>query len=283
MELIDDMGDVWPGVTPDLVLKLDSSLAGEDLAAYLICNLGWASLRSGDGSLTIKCRPTILTETTLVTLLRAIHETPSSTIFVVGFLNDHWEYQLLRDRHDLTTLLASLVGIGLSRKFWGRERLISCSVAPEKSAFHDGCRVASKFISDWHEDETLGTVLAELLGSRWSISEYDSIAGDWIELLNGGGFTPFNPNYTGKKTGARLSEYASDPAYTSWVTQHRHRVMEKGTPDYSDVDAIVAFPRVGEARLRYTRAAVPITRRDGRKLILLVARTDNSINLRDQS
>lgn len=278
--LIDPSGDVWPGVTPQLAKKLQSSLSGQQLADYLVRNLGWAHVRSGTNVFVVRCRPTLMTEAALVTLLFQIHDAASETVYAIEIVSKGGASQLLRDRDQVTNILASLTAPLSAHRFWRGQRFILSELPAAASPFGKVHHQIQSLIAQSDDLERIASVISELLGTRWSISEFDHTTADWKELFNGGGFTPFNPSYSSRRRGAWLSDYTDDGEYVRWVTDNRRRVSERQTAEFADIDAIVTFERVGEARLRYKRLSLPVVRRTGECAILTAAVTDNSIDLR---
>lgn len=282
IKLIDPEGHEWGGSNPSVVKNLQSSLSGDDLSAYLVKNLGWVKIRQTPTACIITCRPALVAEPCLVTLLFTIHDCAPDISFVLGIFTNRWEYQVLRDRDALTTLLASLTGSCETGGFWPGSRRICIPIEQKDSPFDMACRKVGELVTHADELSGIADLLTELLGPRWSISNFDEDSNEWVELFNGGGFTPFNPDYSGKLIGARLNNYAADPAYNRWVTESRNQTIKQDVPDFSNVDAIVTFARVGEARLRYSRMSLPVTRSDKQRVLVFAARTDQSIDLRIQ-
>ncbi len=278
--LIDPSGDVWPGATQELAKRLHASLSGDQLTDYLVRNLGWAHVRSGTNVFVLRCRPALMTEAALVTLLFQIHDAASETVYAIEIVCKGGASQLLRDRDQVTNILASLTAPPSAHRFWRGQRFIASELPADASPFGKVHQQIQNLVAQSDDLERIAPCISELLGTRWSISEFDQATADWKELFNGGGFTPFNPSYSSRTRGAWLSDYTDDGEYVRWVTANRRRVSERRTAEFADVDAIVTFKRVGEARLRYKRMSLPVVRNTGERAILTAAVTDNSIDLR---
>ena len=283
MELIDPSGEIWRGDTHELAHRLQSSIAGDELVDFLVRNLGWVSVEQKTGVCKIQCQPSSMTEVTLVALLFCVHDCPEMTVFALDFVSTDNVSQLLRDKFTVTTILSSLVAAADAHHFWSGEKIVVNRLAASASPFGP---IVDKVRALFERLDEIGKVaprVSQQLQTRWSISSYDRDSGDWIEDFNSGGFTPFNPAYSGLLCGARLSEYAADAEYTQWAARCRRHVIEENCVDLAAVDAIVTFDRVGEARLRYHRMCLPIKRRDGSTSVFMAAQTDPSIDLRQQN
>ena len=282
MELIDHVGEIWPGDIHELAEELQSSLSGDELVNFLVRNLGWVLVEQKQGVCKIKCRPSSMSETTLVALLFCVHDCSETTVFALDIVSKDSVSQLVRGKYLVTTILSSLVDAAGARDFWKGAKFIASRLTKSAPPF---ASIANKIKTLIERADDIGKVaphISQLLQTRWSISSYDRTSGDWIEDFNSGGFTPFNPAYSGRQSGARLSEYAADAEYTHWIARCRHRVIEDNSVDLATVDAIVTFARVGEARLRYHRICLPVKRRNGSTSIFMAAQTDPSIDLRRQ-
>ena len=78
--------------------------------------------------------------------------------------------------------------------------------------------------------------------------------------------------------GNSLCNYA-DREYGMWVAQSHREVVDTNEMQFHEIDAVTTFPNVGKARLRYSRALIPI--RQGAKIYILSASSDiGSIDLR---
>ena len=280
MELFDPSGDIWPGVNQELIRKFESSLLGNDLADYLVRNLGWVSVRQAAGICKIKCRPSIMTDATLVTLLFCVHDCPDNTTFALDIVGQDCIFQLIREKSTATTILAALVGVPPAGQFWPGEKFMMTPLHEAASPFGRTFNEVRTLAERADDIDDVAARISQILGTRWSISSHDNKSGDWVEQFNSGGFTPFNPVYSGRQKGARLAEYAADTAYVQWVSEGRKKAVDENRVDLAAVDAIVTFDRVGEARLRYHRMYLPVTMRNGSRAVLMSAQTDTSINLR---
>jgi hypothetical protein len=278
--LIDPSGDVWPGATQRIADALQASIYGDQLLDYLVRNLGWVYVRSSLNTLVIRCRPALMSEAALVTLLFQIHDATIETVFAIELVAKGRTSQIIRDRDQVTIMIAALTGPQSSQRFWRGERFIMSTQPSDSSPFGHVQLQVQDLLSQTDDLERIAPVLSGWLGTRWSLSEFDQAKLDWRELVNGGGFTPFNPTYSASRRGARLSDYTDDFDYVRWVNENRRRVCAGRLVEFANVDAIVTFERVGEARLRYNRMSLPVVRNGGQRAVLIAAVTDSSIDLR---
>ncbi len=280
MELIDPNGELWDGVSEQLRHRLGAAISGPELAGYLVRNLGWVIVRSKGDVCELKCRPSMMTDATLAALLYKIHDARRGTAFAIDFGLQDGVTQVIRDVTVATTVLSSLVGnSSRTETLWRGERFLSRTLSEEDTPFNATSDQLRTILDGASNFKRAADRVSQLINTRWSLSSLSENDGDWVELFNSGGFTPFNPAYPKRQHGSRLSDYASDVEYIRWVSQCRRQVLEQGRSDLSAVDAIVHFDRVGEARLRYNRLCIPI-RYNGRNAVLMAAQTDPSIDLR---
>ena len=128
-------------------------------------------------------------------------------------------------------------------------------------------------------DETLTQCLDSLFKGRWSLCELDTERCHTIVRYIGDSYTPFNPRWFSAARDSSLCAYGDDP-YGLWVAKHHRSVLDGDVPVIDEVDAIVSFPRIGDARLRYSRLTAPVTMKNGRRLVLTAAVNSSGVDLR---
>ena len=277
-KVIDDTGRSWNVRDGALTRHLGTSMTGEALIDYAVLNLGFVDISRIRRALIVRCRPKLITGPALIAAAYELHDAPKLSV-VLRTLAETWQDLILRKRSDFVQLLGALTEQQESARFWKGPRHIASQSASENSYFVSAANLAMTMSSSGYSEAALTNCLDVLFKGRWSLCELDCERGQTIVRHIGNSYTPFNPGWLSKARNSSLCSYGDD-AYGLWVAKHHRHVLDCNTPVIDEVDAVVRFPRIGDARLRYSRLTAPITVGGGRRLILTAAVNNSGIDLR---
>jgi hypothetical protein len=277
--VIDEDGQPWEIDDPDLQQRLSTTLRRETLKKYVIVNLGWIGVRTTRAAFHVRCRPSLVTDAAVGALLFEVHERPDASI-MLEFLREAWCSTLIRDRRMFVSYLASIIAGERQSSCPPDSRLLhrltDRSASPFKAGLAEAVREAGESMSDMSNAKR---VFDWLFNGRWALHTLDTERGHSIIEDLGNRYTPFNPKWLATAHGQSLCAYG-DEAYGLWIADLQRSASESGDATFDDVDAIVAFPGIGDTRLRYSRMTVPMRRPDGRRFLLSAAVSNSRINLR---
>jgi hypothetical protein len=276
LELIDHEGRLWSDRDPGLARALSTRLTGDALTRYGVLNLGYVSIACARRFIRIACRPAILAPPTAVALLRFVHDHEAATIGLDYFTSD-WNHLIVRDRRQFRNLLAGLLSPEPLTDDTPRllRKKITGSASPHRAKVSAARRI---FAASPALDE-VGPPLDTLFGGRWSVHEVNHETGQTIVRGIGRSYTPYNPAWLASAVGSTLCSYA-DQDYGLWVADHHREALSAGQPLFDEIDALLSFPGIGNARVCYSRLTLPVTVRDAPRLVLSAAASDSSIDLR---
>ena len=275
VDLIDQDGNFWAVNDPRLSRRLGGRLTGSALASYAVLNLGFVSVSVSDRFIRLACRPATLSPQTLAATLHLVYEHPLQTIGLDYFAGT-WNHLVLRDR---TKLRCFIAGLATPRSLRLEASFLRKALTPEASPLRwklDGVR---RILANAACVENLREPLNKILAGRWSLYALDPESGESFVRALGDSYTPFNPLWLASAVGRPLSLYA-DESYGRWVAQHHRNTLAAGNPQFDMVDAIISFPRIGEARARYSRMTLPVAVAGLANLVLSAAVIDSAIDLR---
>lgn len=276
--VIDENGLFWAIGSPELASHLATSQVGETLRAYVVTNLGWIAIRTWRSGLHVRCRPALLTDSAMTALMFYVHDRPAVSV-ALDLLLDKRMHFLMRDRPMFVSFLAAVVASERKDGFWSGPRLLNRITSPANSPFAPFATAARRAAENIEDVGQLRHSLDHLFAGRWALHKLDTARGHSVIEDIGTTYTPFNPKWLATARGQTLCAYG-DELYGLWIADLQRLARDRGQPIYDDVDAVVAFPGIGDTRLRYSRMTMPLRRPDGHTMILSTATSNSSIDLR---
>jgi hypothetical protein len=273
---VDDAGEIWPLHGVELRARLNVTLSDASLTDYLLLNLGWIEVSTSPSRSSVRCRPRVITERGLASLLYLLCDAGAPRILLSVFGTD-WQHSIHRTVQGVSTIIGGMRPNAPLAPAQDRRPLISREIDPKNSPLFTGFTGVIGQLSGSERLDDLTTPLNSAFSGRWCVCHVENK--DVIIDHVGQGFTAFNPAWHQHATGLSLDRYA-DAAYGAWIASQRLEISATGKTVFDEVDAIVNFPRLGETRLRYTRATFPIALAGGAEFVVSAAASDSAINLR---
>jgi hypothetical protein len=241
---------------------------------YLISRLGWIEVIQNNRGIRLKCRPSMITEAALATVLFHLADHPESPL-ALSVLGTEWRHVVHIVRQEAITLLDSMRVQNPKKQMLLKRRRRS-----EASLHGQTSQALTAYCSTPRSSSEVVEFCKEMYSNgRWSMSHFDSSSDIVMDYVSDG-YTPFNAGWMSRGGIQSLDTYAGRD-YAQWVARTRAYAIESGEAIFDDVDATIPFPGIGMSRLRYTRATTPIRLACGSMYAVSTAITDTSIQLKE--
>ena len=278
---IDARGDLVKLTDAFAQQTLQLRLSREALARYVIVNLGWAEITQLDRRISIRCRPSKMTDMTLAALLYEVSDHFDGRIALSVF-GSEWSHRVFFSFQSFFAFMVSVCPGMECPDPWGSQRFIRTPISNTKSQFSSILAQARLVSSNLVDADGMVRVLGKMLDARWSVCRLDDASSQSVIVALSDEFDNFNPSWRAQGNGAKLVEFANRE-YGSWAARHQRAVVEKMADTCENVDAIVTLPLIGEMRLRYECLTLPVRRADGSIFVVCGAIDAPTINLRKAS
>jgi len=106
--LFDDSGEIWDANSRSLAEALQASLSSDELAKYVVRNLGFISAAESVGSVRLRLRPAIVSPTALSALCYWLHDQTIERV-LISFLDGEWTHELVRTCEEAVRALLARV------------------------------------------------------------------------------------------------------------------------------------------------------------------------------
>jgi hypothetical protein len=275
--LIDENGEFWPLHAPELRARLGVNLPDDSLIDYLLLNLGWIEISANQTRSSVRCRPRVISDRGLASLLYGLYDAASPRILLSVFGTD-WQHSIHRAVPAVATIIGGMQASRAVVQPHEMGALLNRQIVPSASPLFSAYTSVIDRLEGAARLDDIRAPLDTAFGGRWCVCHVE--APDVIIDHVGQGFTLFNPAWHHQAIGPTLGSYA-DAAYGAWIASQRLEIANSRKAVFDQVDAIVNFPRLGETRLRYARATFPMALADGAQYIVSAAASDSAINLRN--
>ena len=111
--LFDDSGEVWDAKSPALGEALQASLSADELAKYVVKNLGFIAATEACGSVQIRLRPAVASPTALSAVLYWLYDQTIERV-LISFLDEEWTHALVRTVDEAVKALLARVKFNAS-------------------------------------------------------------------------------------------------------------------------------------------------------------------------
>jgi len=276
--LFDDRGDTWDAASRRLADDLHASIHGEELLEYAIRNLGFVAVKELRGSLRISLRPAVVSPIAFSALLYWLHDREADRV-LISFYDRVWSHEMLRSRTDAVRRLMALVefGVGARDDDFLHEEL-SLESLPDTSPLH-GVLVMWSESNGKYDRERLAPLLEGRLNGRFVLVEASPTQPALVLKGVGGGLSKPAEYWLARSIGHRVEDQP-DYDYGKWIAKFYRKVIAKGAPSLSDVDAVIKWPEHSRQSFRYRRLVLPFAGEGSSTMLLGASLADPDINLR---
>lgn len=275
--LFDDSGEVWDAKSRELAETLQASLSSDELAKYVVRNLGFISATESAGSVRLRLRPAVVSPTALSALFYWLHDQTIERV-LISFLEGEWTHELVRSCEEAVRALLARV------KFSAADREGDFLKRPRP--LHDLPRTSPlrAILEAWaacdakYDRERLQPVIQNAVNGRFVLVE-TSQASPTLRIKDVGGMGNVANYWLSRSIGLRIEDQP-DYAYGKWVTAPYKQVLSTGEPSLDDVDAVITWPQQPRVSYRYRRLVLPFNGTGDSTLLLGVTLVDPNIDLR---
>lgn len=280
--LFDDGGEMWDAKSPGLAEALQASLSGDELAKYVVRNLGFVSATESAGSVRLRLRPAVVSPTALSALLYWLHDRTIERV-LISFLDAEWTHELVRSCDEAVRAVLARVKFDATDRagdFLSKPRALeTLSPAGPLRALLDawaGC--AGKY-----DRERLHRLLEKALNGRYLLVEAPANSPSMLVKEIGTGFDNHAVQWLSRIRGLRVEDQP-DYAYGQWIASMYREASAKTTPTLEDVDAVIRWPHQPRVSYRYQRLMVPFDAGGSDSTLVLGATVlETAIDLRVKS
>lgn len=276
--LFDDKGDLWDSKSRALAEALQASLSCDDLLKYVVKNLGFIAATDSEGSLRLRLRPAVVSQTALSALLYWLHDRVVDRV-LISFLDGEWSHELVRSRDEAVRRLLARVkyspadreGDFLNVPRPLQDLSLSSPLRAVLNAWED---CGGKFDFD-----RIHPVVQKALNGRFVLFEAPPNSSD-VHVKDVGGGLGKSAGYWLTRTKGLRVEDQPDYAYGLWVGEACRQVLTTREPSFEDIDAVITWPQQPRIGYRYRRLMVPFEGEGNSTLVLSATVIDPEINLR---
>jgi len=280
--LIDSGGELWGADSRAVRTAFDSPFSGGEFTRYAVRNLGFIGVHAFGNSCHLRLRPEFVSKEALQTFYTWMKSRQFER-YVLSLTNDEETMELHRSLSDVFRAVETAVLT--SRRAQAGDFLAEPSretLAPPIVTLLEALRENPLRRDDPEGAAELERLIRKTFGNRFVIVGTD---GEKSKLTFGGiGEELFSPyqEWRSQAIGAPVARLP-DPSYGAWVETSYRRALQTQEALSERVDAIVRWPHLGRARMRYTRIILPFKDPSGAPMLISGTRDDRSIDLRIRS
>ena len=276
--IIDDFGELFTSGSTALTRTLGYTTGGAHIENYAIENIGHVGIAVHTGTVHIRCRPDIMADRAISTLLYWLFDREHSQI-VVSWLDSVWHIERPVPCRVAISFLCHLMDKRTLKITPRCARLLSRPSRSAEVRWRDTVDVVQPALGESCSDDQRHLALDQTYNGRWTIVDVGMNSRQMTAVDIGDGYPPLDPILLRQ---CRTFNFAdvSDTEYRDWVQNLFVDVARNNQPKFEDVDAVICWPRIGDMRTRYWRASVPLTYDGDNCRLLSVSGCDSSIELR---
>jgi hypothetical protein len=276
--LFDDQGDVWDAKSRNLADALGASLCADELARYVVRNLGFIAAAESDGSVSLRLRPAVASPAALSALIYWLHDRIVRRV-LISLLDKDWSHEIVASREEAVGRLLKHVG----PKTEGREGdFLNQPLPLHELQAKSPLRALLDAWADCrgkYDRERLHPVTQRALNGRFVLFEAPSGSPSVYVKEVGEGLGPSGGYWLSRTKGLRVEDQP-DYAYGKWVAEAYQEVLKTRSPLLDNVDAVITFPPQPRASYRYRRLILPFQSDGNSTLVLSATVIDPHISLR---
>lgn len=278
--LIDDQGELWGNAAIELRQSFGPTHADDDLAAYLVKNLGFVAVNAYGRSCQIRVRPSVVSPKALDALIYWLADRRFDRI-VSHIFDTDWQIEL----HGAPEILAHRLLQAMTKRQLIRPgdfiaESIPLETLPNSAVFSSLLQSWPMLSENLHQDG-IRNVLHQLTRGRYFLVRQETGSGDVVFQDVGNEFATLDKDWLSSARGMPV-ESQKDSAYGRWIASKYREIMKRPAITTEKVDAIVSTTKYGRYRVRYNRLILPTTGPNGDKWLLCSSILDERIDLRVQ-
>jgi hypothetical protein len=280
--MIDDLGNIRPAGAPALaeVLGVPTPTSAPELARledFGILNVGLIFVETQPDGIGIRCRPAMLSQRAFATLSYWLLDHAKAPV-TIAWYDQAWGTEHAPDARTAISFVSYLLELRGGPPQPTKRICAQPSVQAARTWQRFKAEAAT-LTARRLDQEQYGRILDPLFHGRWTVFDVATDTSAVEVAASGVGYPCLDPAFM-QSEGRRRFETLTDQGYRAWLTAGYLEVARSGRPRFENVDAIVAWPRIGDLRTRYWRIVVPLYSTPERCLILSASGNDSGIDLR---
>jgi hypothetical protein len=284
--IIDDHGELRAAGPPALAKLIgipikgpgDPAIRSRMLEDYAIINIGIVVIEDLETSLTVRCRPAVMSERALGALSYWLMDHAHRAV-KISWYDEIWSQEHASNAISAVSFLTYALELKSRSSPIYLDRI---QTRPSEKAEQKWGQVRAKlspFTVNFQAPAHYKTAFDSFFCSRWTVFDLKRRAGSLVIVNNGTNYPLLHPLF-GLNAAGHTLETLTDAQYRAWIIQSVDSVAHSGRPRFDDVDAFVDWPRFGPLRTRYWRMLVPLASRGDMFRVLSASGNDSGIDLR---
>jgi hypothetical protein len=248
------------------------------LEDYAIINIGIVVMDDAETTLTVRCRPAVMTERALSTLSYCLLDQAHRSV-KMSWHDTTWAEEYAPNAVTAISFLTYALELKSRSASVSTDQIQTQRSEKAEHKWQEVRADITPLTCSFHAPETYTTLFNQLFHSRWTVFDYTRHPTSVVIVNNGMNYPPLHPLFGFNAAGRNL-ETLTDAQYRAWIIDSIDSVATSGRPRFDDVDAFVDWPRFGPLRTRYWRMLVPLATRDDTFRVLSASGNDSGIDLR---
>lgn len=274
--LYDDKGRVVRPGSQELSASLGVP-ATPEAEAYAILNIGYVGVNERRRGPHVQYRPKTIADGALAALLYYLFDNAERPI-IISWYGDVWSIERAPNGRVASTFICH--SLDSRHPLVGKDRIKTSPSLKALKRWGDGReRIEASLRAGSRE---LTDCLDLLFWGRWMLLDVNVAKQDVSIAERGAGYPMYDPILSQKSKSASMSDL-QDPYYRQWAMNSCLAVASSNTPTFDEVDAHIAWPRIGDMRSRYWRMLVPLYRSATSTRLLAASGSDSGIDLRPET
>jgi hypothetical protein len=274
--LIDDQGNIVRP-TAALAKRLGTWMQGENLADFLVRNLGYVALTVRSGAATFQFRPAKVSPIALIAGIQQFYDLGAPCIWIA------WHDEIWHRQNFLSCNLAIQRIADLAAVEHARTRAADFISRPRKRQHLTDANPQKLILDAW----SAGVVSVERLlqlqlpGPNRYIVVSAEAQGAQSYIISSGGSFGLLRRWVSSEERIDIANMP-DLEYGRWAAQAYREAWRSQLPRLEILDCNVRWPLHGHVREAYCRLILPCATASGSQVLLGVMQTDANIDLRAQ-
>jgi hypothetical protein len=282
--MIDDLGNIRPASTRALAEALgvpcpSSAPERVRLEEFGILNVGLIFAETRPDGIEIRCRPALLSQRAFATLNYWLLDRPEAPV-TISWHDKAWETEQAPDARTAISFVTYLLELrgGPPQP---DDRICAQPSLQAARTWQRFKHETAKLTTGKLDQAQYGRILDPIFHGRWTVFNVAIPTAKIEAIASGTGYPCLDPAFL-QSEGQRRFETLTDQGYRGWLATGYLDVAHTGRPRFENVDAIVAWPRIGDLRTRYWRIVAPLYTTAEQCVLLSASGNDSGIDLRPQ-
>lgn len=274
---IDDQGRAWPEHSPEFARAVGTTRPIDEIRDLVEGTMGFIFAQPRRSGLHVRLHARKATELSIVGLMYHVCDVAIEPI-LISVADDGWHHKILQTQTSAVQFLQTVIDARRAYSNGSESRLLSRQIqlAGRMQSLAEAARA---ILEGFKSVQQMAMVADPLFDGRFTIAQQLGEGRHAVIHSMGINYRTFDPDWYDRVIGRTMLEY-QDEVYGRWVSEAYSRALSHGASQLEQVDAFINWPRNYIVRSRFQRLVVPVTKSDGRRLLLAATVADPGIDLR---